>query len=181
MIQKMRKHLLHLACVVVLAIGAVGCEGINISFGNGGNDDNNSGNNGNNNNGNNNGNTQVDVSLTRCWRLVSFCDAPADVDILIDFTKDGKFTIYQRTDELTYTEFTGTYTTDEENSLLSGVYSDGVKWATDYIYTVDATAEELTLESVNNPAEVAIYKPADAPVTKSITVRVASAEDVKPL
>ncbi len=170
MIQGIKRCLLHLVCVMALAVGATSCEGIEITFGGGGDDDN-----------NNNNNTQVDVSLTRCWRLVSFCGAPADVDILIDFAKDGKFTIYQRSEELTYTVFNGTYTTDEENKTLSGVYSDGVKWATDYKYDVNTEAKELTLESINNPSEVAIYEIADAPVTKVVNLRNAMPNDVKPL
>jgi hypothetical protein len=175
---------------MILAVGAVGCEGFNIQLapgnnsenngnnGSGGNDDN-GGNNGN--GGNDDNNTEVGVSLTRCWRLVTFCDVPAEVDVYINFGKDGKFTIYQRTDELTYTVFNGTYTVDKEQSLISGVYSDGVKWATDYKYEVDAESEELMMESVKNPDEVSIYKPADVPVTKAANMRVASAEDVKPL
>ncbi|MBR6655616.1 MAG: hypothetical protein IKL20_03295 [Alistipes sp.] len=172
MIQEIKRCLLHLVCVMALAVGATSCEGIEITFGGGGDDDNNN---------NNNNNTQVDVSLTRCWRLVSFCGAPADVDILIDFAKDGKFTIYQRSEELSYTVFKGTYTTDEEKKQLSGVYDDGVKWATDYIYEVNTEAEELTLVSVKNPAEVAIYEIADAPVTKVVNLRNAMPNDVKPL
>lgn len=174
MIRKIGKHLLRLVCVMLLTIGAVGCEGLHFGIISGGNDDDN--------NNNNNGKpVQVDVSLTRCWRLVSFCGAPTDVDILIDFAKDGKFTIYQRSEELTYTVFAGTYSTDEENRLLSGVYSDGTTWATSYNYEVNAEAKELTLTSVNSPSEVSVYKPADVPVTKAINLRNASAEDVKPL
>lgn len=174
MIQKIGKYLLHLVCVMILAVGTVGCEGLHFGIINGDNDDNNNGN-------DNNDDILVDVSLVGCWRLVSFCDAPADVDIFIDFAEDGKFTIYQRTDKLSYTRYHGTYTIDEENKLLSGAYRDGEEWVTDYIYTVDTEARELTLESVNNPFEVAIYKPADAPVTKAITIQDALAEDVKPL
>lgn len=170
MIRKFAKHLFQLVCAMVVVVGAVGCEGLHFGI----IDD----------NDDNNGNdkpVQVDVSLTRCWRLVSFCGVPTEVDILIDFAKDGKFTIYQRSEELTYTVFNGTYTTDEENKTLSGVYSDGVKWATDYKYDVNTEAKELTLESVNNPSEVAIYEIADAPVTKAVNLRNATPNDVKPL
>ena len=173
MIRKFAKHLFQLVCAMVMVVGAVGCEGLHFGIISGGNDDNN--------NNNNDKPVQVDVTLTRCWRLFSFCGVPTEVDILIDFAKDGKFTIYQRSEELTYTVFNGTYTTDEENKRLSGVYSDGVKWATDYIYDVNTEVKELTLESVNNPSEVAIYEIADAPVTKAVNLQNATPNDVKPL
>lgn len=161
MIQRLKKHILNLVSILILVIGVTGCEGFRF--------------------GDEEGEVQVDVQLTRCWHLKSFCGEVADVDIYIDFGKTGKFKIYQRTEELNYTVFDGTYTTDEVNSLLSGVYSDGTKWATDYKYTVDAEAKELILESVNDPTEVSVYEPAMAPTTATTSTRSASVNDVKPL
>lgn len=170
MMRRVKRYILRLVCVMMLAVGATSCEGIDISFGNG------------NGNGNDDNNTQVDdISLTRCWHLVSFCDAPADVDIHINFAKNGTFTIYQRSKVLTYTIFTGTYTADVEHSLLSGIYDSGTKWTTDYIYTVDTEAQTLTLESVNNPDEVAVYEPSEIPTSATSSTKSASASDIKPL
>jgi hypothetical protein len=161
MIQKMKRMLLHWACMMIAVVGLIGCNPPHIE---GGDDE-----------------PQIVIELARCWQLSSFCGEPTDVDICIDFRKDGKFTIYQRTEELAYTTFTGTYTADEEKSLLSGVYSDGVKWASSYHYTVDKEAETLTLESVERPSEVSIYVPAKVPASATLSSRCASANDVRPL
>lgn len=160
MIQKMKKYLLHLMCVVAMLLGMTGCEGPNIGSGSGDEDV---------------------IELRRCWALKSFCGVEADADICINFAKDGKFTIYQRTEELEYTVFDGTYTVDEENSLISGIYSDGSSWVSSYHYTVDVEARELLLESVENPTEVAVYEPATVPTSALLNTRSASVADVKPL
>lgn len=170
MIQRVKKYLLHTICAVMVLVGATACEGFDINFGTGGGDDDNE-------------NTEQveDVDLTICWHLVSFCNAPADVDIFIDFQKSGKFVIYQRTEELSYTVFEGTYTVDEENALLTGVYSDGTPWLSSYNYVVDKAVQQLTMTSVENPSEVAVYEPAKVPTVHSLSVRSASVNDVKPL
>ena len=164
MIQKMKKYLLHLVCMVALSLGMTGCDGFVIGGGS----------------GEEPADKEV-VELARCWALKSFCGVEAEVDIYIDLTKDGYFTIYQRTDDLSYTVFRGTYTADEEKSLLSGVYEDGSEWTTAYHYTVDVQAKELVLESVENPTEVAVYVPATAPTSAVVRTRLASVSDVKPL
>ena len=162
MIRKMKKYLLQLTCVVALLGGMTACEGITIGTGNG------------------NG-KEESVELARCWHLVSLYGSNVDVDIYIDFGKEGDFTIYQRTEELAYTVFRGTYTNDEENAVISGVYDDGTPWLCDYNYVVDKSAKTLTLTSVVTPSEVAVYEIADAPVSATVKTRSASVNDVKPL
>ena len=122
-----------------------------------------------------------EIRLTRCWRLDTFCNAPADVNIYIDLTNDGNFTICQLTEALNYTVFEGTYTVDEENTILSGVYSDGTSWADDYAYVLDKENKSLTLTGVNRPSEVSIYKPAEMPDLDKYTRSTAVENDVKPL
>ena len=168
MIEKMKRVLLHLVCAMALLVGLTGCEGFEIIFGSG------SGN-----GGGDNKTEEVGIVLTRCWGLKSFCDTPADMDIIIDFGKDGKFAIYQRTDQLTYTVFNGTYTANEEASVLTGRYNDGTSWASSYHYTVDIEAEELVLESIEKPAEVSVYKPTKLPA--SVTTKCAAVNSTKPL
>lgn len=103
------------------------------------------------------------------------------MDIRINFGKDGYFTIYQRNEALVYTVFNGTYNVDEENSLISGTYEDGSSWVSTYHYIVDVEARELTLESIENPAEVEVYVPAKIPTSAALSTRSASVNDVKPL
>lgn len=154
----MKRYLMHLMCAVFALVAMTSCEGFEINWGNG-----------------------VSVELARCWHLVSFCGVEAEADIYIDLGKDGKFAIYQRTEELEYTVFNGTYTADEENSLLQGVYSDGEAWASSYHYTVDKEAKTLTLESVERPSEVSIYELSKVPASATANTRSASVSDVKPL
>ena len=161
MIQKMKKHLLQLVGMLALLVGVTSCEGWEIIGGG--------------------GSQETPVELTRCWHMVSFCDAPADVDIYIDFGKDGNFAIYQRSKELSYTVFNGTYTNDEENSVIAGVYDDGTPWLSSYYYVVDKEAKSLTLTSVETPSEVAVYELAEVPASATLSSRSASVNDVKPL
>ena len=167
MMKNMKRYLMHLACAVFALVAMTSCEGFEINWGNGGNG--------------NNGEDVVSVELARCWHLVSFCGVEAEADIYIDLGKDGKFAIYQRTEELEYTVFNGTYTANEEESLLSGVYSDGEAWANSYHYAVDKEAKTLTLESVERPSEVSIYELSEVPASATANTRSASVSDVKPL
>ena len=159
MIQKMKKHLLKVACILAVLAGMTSCEGYEVPT----------------------GKPEESIELTRCWHLVSIYGAQVEADIHIDFGKDGKFAIYQRTEELTYTVFNGTYTADEATSVISGVYDDGTEWLTSYNYVVDKEAKTLTLTSVNNPSEVSVYEPSKVPASATMSSRSATANDVKPL
>ena len=159
----MRKTLLQLACVLALLGGMTACDGFNINWGNGGTTE------------------ETKVELASCWHLVSMYGSKVDVDIHIDFGKDGNFTIYQRTEDLTYTVFRGTYSNDEENSVISGVYDDGTPWLNSYSYVVDEENKTLTLTSVENPSEVAVYEQSKVPASVTVKSRCASVNDVKPL
>lgn len=158
MIQKMKKHLLQLVGMLALLVGVTGCEGWEI-----------------------NGPKEEPVVLASCWHLVSIYGSDVDADIYIDFGKDGKFAIYQRTVELTYTVFNGTYAVDEVTSVISGVYDDGTPWLSNYSYVLDKQAKTLTLTSVENPSEVAVYELSKVPASAVSDTRSASANDVKPL
>ena len=162
MIRKMKKYLLQLTCVMALLGGMTACEGFGTIGGNGGKE-------------------EVKVELASCWHLVSMYGSNVNADIYIDFGKDGNFTIYQRTEELTYTVFYGTYTNDEDNSVISGVYDDGTPWLSSYDYVVNEESKTLTLTSVENPSEVAVYELSKAPTSATVKSRCASVSDVKPL
>lgn len=120
-----------------------------------------------------------------CWQLVSYCGAPTEVDLYIQFKVDGKFTILQRNDTLGYAEYNGTYISNEESYTLSGVYNDGQKWACDYMYRVsDESKQELVLTSANENAEVSVYKSVNAMPSGGIVNTICSVvetENKKPL
>ncbi len=152
---RVKKYLLYLFGIMVVLVSMIGCE-------------------------KDNGSGEV-LQLRRLWKLSTFCDAPADVDIYINLGTDGRFTIYQRTEDLSFSVFEGEYSVDEENSILSGVYSDNTPWASSYRYELDVVKLQLLLESVESPNEVAIYKPAVMPKINTRSISVASVSDVKPL
>ncbi len=164
----MKKLLLHLTCAMALLMGVTSCDGFDVNF------DTDSG------NGDDGNKTEdVGIILTRCWCLKSFCGTPAEMDIIIDFGKDGEFAIYQRTDKLTYTVFNGTYTVDEENSTLKGIYDDGTPWSSSYVYTLNEEAREMVLESTKRPEEISVYEPGELPA--SVTTKCTLVNSVKPL
>ncbi len=172
MIANVKKYLLHLLCVVALLGGMTACEGFNINWGDG----NGTG------TGTGTGNSEEKAhELVNCWHLVVLNGAEVDVDIYIDFDNDGKFAIYQRTESLEFTVFNGTYTMDEENAIVSGVYNDGTSWLTSYNYVVNKENKTLTLTSTENPSEVAVYEESEVPASATANTRSASVDDVKPL
>ena len=173
MIQRIKNYVLHLACVLALLGGMTACDGFEINWGGGNGNGNGS--------GNGNGGTEEVIELAGCWHLVNLNATDVDVDIYIDFGKDGKFAIYQRTETLEFTVFNGTYTNDEENAVISGVYDDGTEWLCDYNYVVDKEAKTLSLTNVENVSEVAVYEWATLPASATVQSRCASVNDVKPL
>ena len=177
MIKRVKKYLLHLTCLLALLGGMTACEGFEIYWGSGnGNETGNE-----NGNGNENGGDENATELSGCWHLVSLYGSEVDADIYIDFGKEDKFVIYQRTESLEFTVFNGTYTIDEEESIVSGVYDDGTQWLSSYNYVVDKENKMLTLTSVENPSEVAVYELSEVPASATANTRSASVSDVKPL
>jgi hypothetical protein len=122
---------------------------------------------------------QVVSFVVGSWHLVKFCGNDAAIDLYMKFTRDNKFEIYQREGELKYSRFTGTYAVDVENSIISGVYSDGEAWADSYKFSLNG--ENLVFESQSNSAEVSIYEPAEMPSATTQSVSRTVASDVKPL
>ena len=185
MIRNVKKYLLHSICMLALLGGMTACDGFTIDWGNsdiGGNGNGNeNGNENGNGNGNENGEDEKSHELVNCWHLVKYCGAEADAEIYVDFGKEGKFAIYQRTESLEFVVFNGTYTIDEENSVVSGVYDDGASWLCDYKYIVDEKAKTLTLTNAGNALEVSVYEESEVPASAVVNTRSASVSDVKPL
>lgn len=123
--------------------------------------------------------TKKIVEVTGTWRMSSFCGSPANIDLYITFTKDLKFTMYQRTESLTYITYSGTYSIDTTNATLSGEYDDGRSWANSY--KVSYSDESIVLTNTANSTEVSIYEPATAPTIHTNKARAALVTDIKPL
>ena len=112
--------------------------------------------------------TKVDVSakelsfIVGSWHIKSFCGEAADVDLYIRFDYMGCFTILQRSGDMAYIEYVGTYEIDSENSVISGEYSDGEKWADSYKFSLNSNSE-LVLESLSESGEVTTYESSEMP------------------
>lgn len=99
--------------------------------------------------------------LTACEKELKFpeklygewhCTATSiDADIYVTFTADGYFSLYQKIGEGGYEIYTGKYdlNSSAEGYILSGEYSDGTQWGTEY--TVDSNDKDtmtLTAEGI---------------------------------
>lgn len=115
------------------------------------------------------------------WRMMSFCGVDAEVDLYIKFNADDTFLMLQRSGSVGYTEYSGTYSIDNEQSIMSGVYSDGKSWASSYRFSFNED-NALVLENTTDSAEVAVYVASEMPVTAADTKGCdAVVEDVRPL
>jgi uncharacterized protein (TIGR03066 family) len=76
-----------------------------------------------------------------------------DVDVYVAFYADGAFDEYQRIGEGRYRHYNGTWTINKD--ILSGVYSDGESWGSDY--TVSFADDTMTLTSTNESKETMTY------------------------
>lgn len=119
------------------------------------------------------------LALVGCWQAKSVNGVAAEIDIFIEFARDGKFIICQRIDNLEYQVFRGTYTADTNKSVLTGVYDDGTPWMNPQKYSIDNSGN-LVLQNVNNANEVVVYGAASMPDIAYETSSRASANSVKP-
>lgn len=76
-----------------------------------------------------------------------------DVDVYVAFSAEGTFDEYQRIGEGRYRHYAGTWTLN--NETLSGVYSDGESWGSDY--TVSFADDTMILTSNNESQEAMTY------------------------
>lgn len=95
------------------------------------------------------------------WHLVSVSGMSSAPDVYVNFAQDLSFELYQKIGEGRYRKYLGTYTVTE--SLLSGVYSDGEKWGSDYQASFEG--ENLVLTAQNGSEEVCTYEKKALPET----------------
>lgn len=82
-----------------------------------------------------------------------------DADIYISFDENKTFELYQKIVEGAYRLYRGTWNLEED--ILTGKYNDGEDWAAAYQISIDG--ETLTMTSMNDAAEVSVYKKAEIP------------------
>lgn len=80
-------------------------------------------------------------------------------DVYISFS-EGNFVIYQKTGSLErYYMYDGTYTVT--GNTLSGKYSDGTSWGSQY--EVNVTGNSMQMTALNGSGEVSIYQREEIP------------------
>ena len=89
---------------------------------------------------------QPSADITGEWQLSSIATKAASlggqsVDVYVSFTSDGKFELYQQLGQGWYTYFSGSWKLSE--GILSGSYSDGKPWGSQYNVSVDG--DKMTL------------------------------------
>ncbi len=113
------------------------------------------------NNGGNNGGGGVDDvwdnngSPIGEWALTEWNDSKdLPFGVYLRLNEDNTFDLYQHTANVLWVHYTGTYSLN--GNTLSGVYSDGESWATDYTikYNKIANPKQILLTSTDN---VGIY------------------------
>ena len=90
------------------------------------------------------------------WHLTSWNhETPADFDVYVQFGADGKFDLFQKVETSAYVRYSGRFAASD--SRLSGRYSDGVAWSTDYTFELSDNGDTLTMTSATEGAEVSVY------------------------
>ena len=96
------------------------------------------------------------VDISGEWHLVSTGELSMEsIDVYVSFGK-GTFVLYQKLGEGRYYVYSGTYSLS--GSLLSGSYSDGTSWGSDYDIALDPGGELLTMTARNGSGEVSTYE-----------------------
>lgn len=101
------------------------------------------------------------------WQLESFADVPAseeEIAVYIKFEK-GRFELFQKLGGGHYSKYDGTYSVS--GSVLSGKYSDGVAFGSNYRIEIEGDAMTMhsiaTSSSQTSVSEVCVYVRASIP------------------
>ena len=95
------------------------------------------------------GDKTAKVSVTGIWELESVSTKASvgsvNVEVYIDFTSSGAFTLYQKIGEGRYSLFGGSYTVADDGKL-EGKYNSGTTWGP---YTASNNGSKLVLTSAS--------------------------------
>lgn len=117
------------------------------------------------------------IDITGEWHLVSAGELPMEsIDVYVSFG-DGTFDLYQKVGEGRYFLYDGTYTLT--GNVLSGLYSDGTSWGSDYDISLET--DSLVLTANNGSGEVSTYVRKAIPDEVSGNVAVKSSMEEAPV
>ena len=97
---------------------------------------------------------EISTAIVGEWQLVSVSGQTSVPEVYVNFAQDLSFELYQKIGEGRLRKYQGTYTVTE--TIVSGVYSDGKAWGSDYEASFEG--ENLVLTAQNGSAEVCTYK-----------------------
>lgn len=104
--------------------------------------------------GNKDNGPAVSEKIVAEWHLVSVSGITSVPQVYVNFAQDLTFELYQKVGEGRYRKYEGTYAV--AGALVSGKYSDGVAWGSDYEASFDG--DNLVLTAKNGSAEVCTYE-----------------------
>ena len=111
----------------------------------------------------NKGSEDVDFgTIAGEWRLMEWCGmdkSEFDFDIYLDISASGSVTLWQRLAQLGWEKFESNASI--LNGVISGTYSDGVKWSGDYNVTMDNG--RMIWTNTLDATDVSVYERTDIP------------------
>ena len=96
----------------------------------------------------------VSEKIVAEWHLVGVSGMTSVPQVYVDFSQDLTFELYQKIGEGRYRKYEGTYTVT--GSLVSGQYSDGEKWGSDYKASFEG--DNMVLSAQNGSEEACTYE-----------------------
>lgn len=102
------------------------------------------------------------------WELITWNEETPEFNVYISFNNDGSFAIYQQVWSFDYELFAGKYSVKGDS--VSGTYTDGSAWASDYKFA--KTDKTLTL--IDKSGTKSVYEKCTIPeeiITEATTTR----------
>lgn len=112
------------------------------------------------------------------WKLAEWGGAESEFSVYIDFNEDGTFEIYQQVYDLSFSKFSGSFTISGD--ILSGVYTNGDMWKSDYKVSLDTEGKVLTMVSQEDVPVTGIYNTTTIPEDVKAEGSATRAEEVLP-
>lgn len=99
---------------------------------------------------------EVGTAVVGEWHLLEITGLKPNAlpSVYLEFKADKSFEIYQKLGEGRYRKYLGTY--NVSGNVLSGKYSDGEDWGSDY--AASFAGENLSLKALNGSEEVCTYE-----------------------
>lgn len=102
------------------------------------------------------GNAGTIEDLIGAWELYSWSGSTTvKPKVYLELKEDYTFNMYQMASTIEWIHYDGTFTF--EDSILGGVYSDGVAWSKTYIVDILDNPKRLRMANPADAADVAIY------------------------